>query len=116
MCGDELIDRTRAGDENRDARFAAATGAAHLLPRRRDRSGIARENGRVEAADVDSQLECVRADDAKDIARAQACLDIAPFRWQVTAAVSANALEWTATFTKCLAQTCQQQLDRDACL
>ena len=70
--GDELVDGPRARDEDRDARFAAATGAAHLLPGRRDRARIARQDRRIQPTDVDAQLERVGADHAEHIARAQA--------------------------------------------
>ena len=112
----ELIDRARAGDEDRHACLAAATGATHLLPGRRDRARVTGQDRRIQAADVDAQLERIRRHHAEDLAAAQPGLDIAPLRGQVAAAVAANSLERATSFAEGLAQAGQQQLDRDACL
>ena len=47
---------------------APAPGAARLLPEARDRARVADEDAGVEAADVDAQLEGVRAGHAEDLA------------------------------------------------
>src|SRR5205823_4755513 len=111
---DELIDGPGARDEDGDARLAPAPRAAHLLPRRGDGARVAGQDGRVQTADIDSQLERVRAHDAEDVAAAEAGLDVASLRGQVSAAIAADAFEWAATLAKRLAQAGQQQLDRDA--
>jgi hypothetical protein len=77
---DVLVDRGGRGDEHRHARPIAAAGTPDLLPGGRDRTGVAGEDRRVEAADVDPELEGVRGDDAEDLAVAKALLDRAPLR------------------------------------
>ena len=52
--------------------------------------GIAHQHRRVEAADVDAELERVRRDDAQHRPLAQPPLDLAPLERQVAAAVAAD--------------------------
>ena len=68
----------------------APPGAARLLPGGGDAARIAEQHRRVEAADVDAQLERVGGDDAQHRAVAQAALDLAPLQRQVAAAVAAD--------------------------
>ena len=113
MARHEPVDGARARDEDRDADVPAAPGAAHLLPRRGDRAGIAGQDRGVEAPDVDPELERVRRDDAEDVARPQPGLDRPPLVRQVAAAVPAHALVLAASFAHRFAQRREQQLDRD---
>ena len=76
--------------------------------------GIAGQDGRVEPADVDAQLERVRRHDAEHLARPQPGLDRAPLGGEVAAAVAADALARPAALAECLAQRGQQQLHRHA--
>src|SRR3990172_13104108 len=104
MVGDELVERARPGDEDGHAGLAPPARPAHLLPRRRDRARVAREDGDVQPTDVDAQLQRIGADDAQHFACAQAGLDVAPLSWEVAAAVAADPLQRTATLAERLAQ------------
>src|SRR5262245_117052 len=88
MVDDVLVDRSTRRDEDADARLLAPPGTTELLPRRRDGAGIAGEDGGIEAADVDAELQRVRRHDAEDLALAQALLDRASLRRQVAAAIA----------------------------
>ncbi len=66
-------------------------GATGLLPGAGDGAGIADENRRIEAADVDAEFERVRACDAEDLAVGQLALDLAPLLGQIAAAVCLDA-------------------------
>ena len=61
VVDDVLVDRRARGDQDADARLLAAPRSAELLPRPGDRARIAREDGDVEGADVDAELERVGA-------------------------------------------------------
>ena len=86
----------------------------HLLPGRGDRAGIAGQDGRVETADVDAELERVRRHHSEHFARTQPGLDLAPLGGEVAAAIAANSLARPATLAECLAQRGEQQLHRHA--
>ena len=64
-----LVELVVAGDEHRRGPPVGATGAPGLLPHRRERAGEPVEHDRVEAADVDAELERVRGRDAEHAAR-----------------------------------------------
>ena len=58
-------------------------GPPGLLPHRRERAGKAVEDHRVEAADVDAELERVRGRDAEEPPARQVALELAPLLGQV---------------------------------
>ena len=87
---DELVERRRVGDQHRHRGARAPAGAARLLPGRGDGARIAHQHRRVEAADVDPELERVRGDDPEHRALAQPALDLAALERQVAAAVAAD--------------------------
>ena len=87
---DELVEGRRVGHQHRYRRAAAPARAPSLLPGRSHAAGITEEHGRVEAADVDAQLEGVRGDDAEHRALAQPALDLAALQGQIAAAVAAD--------------------------
>src|SRR4029079_13919334 len=97
----------------RDAGALAPSGPAELLPRRGDRTRIAREDRHVAPADVDPEFERVRRDVAQDLAIAETAFDRSTFRGQVAAAISAHPTAWAEALTQRLAQPGQQQLDGD---
>ena len=88
MAGDELVQRGRVGNQYRDRGARAPAGAARLLPRRGHAPRIAEEDGGVEAADVDAELEGVGGDHPQHRAFAEAALDLAPLQRQVAAPVA----------------------------
>ena len=75
VARDVLVHRAARGDHDRDRRFLAASGAARLLPGRRHRSRVAGQHGRVEAPDVQAELEAIGAHDAQHRRVAQAGFD-----------------------------------------
>ena len=112
--GHVLVDGTGAGHQDGHADVLAAPGAAHLLPGAGDGARVAGQHGHVQPADVDAELQGVGADDAEDLAGAQAGLDGAPLRRQVAAAIAAHALQRPAPVAQRLPQAGQQQLHGDA--
>src|SRR6266705_5476305 len=90
MLDDVLVDRGRGGDEEGRRQILAPPGPTHLLPRRGDRSGIAKKHGGLKGTDVDAELERVRRDDAADRTVAQTLLDGAPLGWEVATAIAAD--------------------------
>ena len=111
MVDDVLVDGRGRGDEDGDAHRLPAAGAADLLPGRGDGAGIAGEDGGVQPADVDAELQRVGADDAEHLAVAQAPLDGPPLRGQVAAAIAAHPRPRAAAFAERLADRREQQLD-----
>ena len=109
-----LVHRRGRRDEDRDRDVLAPPGAPDLLPRGGDRAGIAGEDGDVEPADVDAELERVRAHDPEDLAAPQALLDGAPLGGQVAAAVAADPRPGPAVLPERLAQPREDQLDARA--
>src|SRR5207247_11318797 len=65
-------------------------GPARLLPGGGDAPRIAKEHGRVEAPDVDAQLEGARGDDTEHRPVAQPALDLTPLQGEIAAAVAAD--------------------------
>ena len=66
------VQRVVAGDQHRERALPGAAGAAGLLPQRRARARAAGEQHRVEAGDVDAELEGVGGGDAEQVAASQA--------------------------------------------
>ena len=73
------------------ARRSVRPGAPRLLPHRRERAGEAVEHDRVEAADVDAELERVRGRDAEQPAARELELELAALRREVAGAVRGDA-------------------------
>ena len=90
MIHDELIQRRARRDQHRHRHSAAPAGAAHALPRGRNRSGIAGKHGNIQASDIDAQLQRIRGNHAANRAVPQAALDLPPFIRQISAAISDN--------------------------
>ena len=74
--------------------------------------GIAGEDGDVEPADVDAQLEGVRRDHAEDLAVAQTALDRPALGREVAAAIAADPRARPEVLAECLAQRREHDLDR----
>ena len=85
-----LVQRVAARDEERHGCPVPPAGPARLLPGAGDRARIAVDDARLQLADVDAELQRVRADDAEDLAAAQAPLDLPPLLRQIAAAVAAD--------------------------
>ncbi len=89
-------------------------GAAHLLPGRGDRPRIADADRRVEAANVDAELERVGGHHPPYPTVAQAALDLLALVRQVAAAVAADRVRVAGRRRERLAQVGGQHLDRGA--
>src|SRR5713101_3730432 len=87
VTDDELVERRARRHENPNGPGATAS-SPELLPGRGDRPGVADEDRRLEAADVDAQLECVGADHSGDFSATQAGLDLAPVEGQVAGPIA----------------------------
>ena len=112
---DELVHRLVVGDEEDDGGLGAAAGAARLLPGACDGAREADDEGSVEPADVDAQLQGIRAGDPQQLAAEQLSLDFPPLRRQVTAPVRLNRLcQVRPVAPELLAHIAVQQLGHDA--
>ena len=107
-----LVHGRRRGHQHGHAHVAAPPRAAHLLPGPGDGSRVAGEHRHVQAADVDAQLEGVRADDPQHLAVPQAALDRPSLRGQVAAPVAADAVARPEVLAQRLAQVREHDLDR----
>src|ERR1700676_2446364 len=83
VANDELVERRARRDENSD-RSRPPSRSTELLPGRCDRARVSNEHRRLEAPNIDAELQGVRADYACDLAAAQAGLDLAPVQRQVS--------------------------------
>ena len=113
MVDDVLVDRRARRHEDRDARALPPARPTELLPRPRHRTRIAGQDRHVQPPDVDAELERIGRDDAEDLPVAQAVLDGPALRRQVAAAVAPDAAARAVALAQRLAQTGEQQLDRD---
>ena len=86
-----LVELVVAGHEHGGGASVGASGPAGLLPHRRERSGEAVEHHRVEAADVDAELERVGCGDAEHPAAREVELERPALRREVTGAIRGNA-------------------------
>jgi len=109
-----LVHRGWRGDEDRHRHVTPPPGAAHLLPGGGDGPRVAGEHRHVQAADVDAQLEGVRADHAEHLAIPQAAFDGAPLRGQVAAPVAADPAARPKVLAQRLAQVREHDLHRHA--
>ncbi len=110
MLDDVAVDRTAAGDQDRHARPAAASGASHLLPGGRDRARIAGQNRDVELADVDAQFQGVGGDDAEQLSVAQAAFHGPTLGGQVPSPIAADPTARPIAEAERLAQSGEHQL------
>ena len=113
MRGDELVDGSRPRDEDRDARLPPPAGTAHLLPGGCDGARVPCQDCRVQAANVDAQLERIGRDDPEHLAAAQPGLDCAPLGGQIATSITTHALHRAKALPQRFAQARQQQLDAD---
>ena len=90
MVGQELVERTGRGHQQRGSRFVAAPRPTGLLPRRSDRPRIPDQQRRAQPADVNAQLEGVGGDDRAHAAVAQPLFDFPALGGQVAGAVAAD--------------------------
>jgi hypothetical protein len=111
MGGHELVDRSRSGNQDGSRRFQPPARPTHLLPGGGNGARVAGQDGCVQPADIDAQLQRIGRHDAEDFTRTQSRFYVAPLRRQVTAAIAADALYRSIAFAQCLAQAGQQQLD-----
>jgi hypothetical protein len=81
------VERVVRGDEDASAPCPARPARPGLLPDRRDGARPAGEDDRVEARDVEPELERVRGGDADELARLQLPLELSPLLGQVAGAV-----------------------------
>ena len=86
-----LVELVVAGHEHRGRPAIGAPRAPRLLPHRRQRSREAVEHHRIEAADVDAQLERVRGGDAEEAAAREVELELASLRREIAGAVRGDA-------------------------
>src|SRR5690606_1924357 len=92
MAHEVLIDRLGARDEDDQRILRPATGTTRALEEARDGARIADEEADVETADVDAELERVRADEAEEISREQPALDLAALGRKIAGAVRLEAI------------------------
>ena len=85
-----LIEGVLAAHQHRQRLLDAAPGPAGLLPERGDGPRVGGEHGRVEAADVDAELEGVGRHHPPELAGEEIGLDLAAFLRQVAAPVGGD--------------------------
>src|SRR5207302_2313444 len=113
MADDELVQGRARRDEHAD-RAGPASCAAELLPGRRDGARIAHQDCALQAADVDAQLERIRAHDACDVSAAQPRLYLAAVQREVAAPVTAHASRRVEALIEGLPQIAKHHRDREA--
>ena len=79
----ELVQRILGGHQEHQRIPSPPSGTPRLLPCGHDRAGVARDDGAVQAADVDAQFQCVRGDHATQFAQLEPRLDRFPLLRQV---------------------------------
>ncbi len=87
VAGVPLVELVVTGNEHRGRASVGATGAADLLPHRRQRSREAVEHHRVERPDVDAELERAGGDDPAELAVRELRLELASLGGEVAGAV-----------------------------
>ena len=88
-----LVELVVARDEDRRRTAAGAPGPPRLLPHRGERAGEPVEHDRVEAADVDAELQRVRRGDAEQPPARQLELQRAALLGEVARAISTDAVD-----------------------
>ena len=91
VAAEELVERVLARDVHRQPAPAPAGAAPHLA-QRGDRAGKRDDDGRVELADVDPELERVGRDHRAQLAAHQPALELAPLLGGVAGAVGDDEL------------------------
>ena len=91
VAAEELVERVLAGDVDRQAP-AAAAGAAPHLAQRGDGPGEGDDDGRVELADVDAELQRVGRDHRAQLPADEAALELAALLGGVAGAVGRHEL------------------------
>jgi hypothetical protein len=92
MIHDVLIQRRAGSHHHRHRHCAAATGSPHALPCGCDGSGISRQYGNVETANVDTEFQRIGGYDAEDSAFSQSAFDSSPFIGQIPTTVPDDGL------------------------
>src|SRR5216684_5533299 len=110
VADDELVQR-RAGSHENAHRPGTPSRPSQLLPGGRDRSRIADQDRRLQAADIDPQLQRIGADDSGDISVAQPGLDLAPMEWEIPGAVATHPSRRIQAGRQVLAEIAQHHLD-----
>ena len=110
MLDNELIERSGRRDEHGAGTPTASSCSTCALPRRSNRTRIARHHARVERSDIDAQFESASRYDAADSTVAQPTLDFAPLTGQIPAAIAANWLRVSGLRRIRLLQIRQQDL------
>src|SRR6267378_4348092 len=113
MADDELVEGRARRHEDADG-SRPSTGAAELLPGRRDRAWVTNEHRALQAPDVDAELERVRAHDGGDLSVAKPRLYLSPMQRQITGAVAAYAARGVEARIEVLPQVAQHHLHREA--
>ena len=92
MADDELVDRRRGGDQDRQRDFGRAARSARLLPAGGDGAGEPGHHRRVQPADVDAQLQRVGRHHPPQRPVAQPAFDTAPLVREVAAAIGGDGV------------------------
>ena len=109
---DVLVQRAVVGHHQRHGLVVAPPGAARLLPDGGNRARVAGDNGRIQLANVDAQLQGVGGHHAANLPGAQAVFDLAALQGQVAAAIAGDGERLAALVNDVVAQVGQQQFHR----
>ena len=113
VSNDELVEwRARRHEDTH--RAGSPPGSAQLLPGGCDGARVADQDRRLQAADVDPQLERVGADHAGDLSAAQAGLDLPAMQRQVSRSIAAHALRSVEARREVLSEVAEHHLDLQA--
>src|SRR3954447_1837080 len=96
MPAEKLVEGILACDVQGEA-LASPPGSPPHLTQARDRPGEGDADGRVQLADIDTQLERVRRDNRQQLAGHQASLDLAALLGRVAGPVGRNPLRQLRT-------------------
>ncbi len=108
--GHVLVDRIAGRHEDGRARLEASAGPPDALPGGGDGTRVAGQHGRVEPADVEAQLEGVRAHHAEHLAAAQSALDGPPLGRQIAAPIATHPADRAAAFLERIPEPGQHEL------
>ncbi len=110
-----LVERRAACNQHAHRDIRPAARPPELLPRARNRAGVAREDRRPQRADVHAKLQRVRRHDALHGPLAQPALDLPPLQRQVAAPVATHPRRGDAHHLDLVAQVAEQHLGRQPC-
>ena len=85
------VERVVARHEHQQGALPASSGPAALLPERRDGTGEAGDDHRVQTGDVDAQFERIGRGDAQQGAVGQIGFEFAPILGQIPCAIGGDA-------------------------